>query len=160
MKPQFPFMQLPIQFDADALAREVLAPDESCWRARMGGVAGNSALPLVTTDGAVESDELGGDMRPTPWLQQCPYIMQVMDALGATWGRSRLMRLSGRSQLAAHVDTNYYWQERMRVHVPIVTTPAVRFHCGESDINRSEEHTSELQSLMRISYAVFCLQKK
>src|SRR3546814_4598138 len=27
-------------------------------------------------------------------------------------------------------------------------------------IDRSEEHTSELQSLMRISYAVFCLQKK
>src|SRR3546814_4205155 len=29
-----------------------------------------------------------------------------------------------------------------------------------SDENRSEEHTSELQSLMRISYAVFCLNKK
>src|SRR3546814_5300716 len=28
------------------------------------------------------------------------------------------------------------------------------------DIQRSEEHTSELQSLMRISYAVFCLKKK
>src|SRR3546814_2042905 len=28
------------------------------------------------------------------------------------------------------------------------------------DDNRSEEHTSELQSLMRISYAVFCLKKK
>src|SRR3546814_7117601 len=28
------------------------------------------------------------------------------------------------------------------------------------NISRSEEHTSELQSLMRISYAVFCLQKK
>src|SRR3546814_3462716 len=28
------------------------------------------------------------------------------------------------------------------------------------DIHRSEEHTSELQSLMRISYAVFCLKKK
>src|SRR3546814_9535564 len=27
-------------------------------------------------------------------------------------------------------------------------------------ISRSEEHTSELQSLMRISYAVFCLKKK
>src|SRR3546814_3923173 len=72
MKLQFPFMQLPIQFDADALAREVLALDESCWRARMGGVAGNSALPLV----------------------------------------------------------------------------------------RPEENTSELQSLMRISYAVFCLKKQ
>src|SRR3546814_3126362 len=30
--------------------------------------------------------------------------------------------------------------------------------CRHSD--RSEEHTSELQSLMRISYAVFCLKKK
>src|SRR3546814_3443965 len=29
-----------------------------------------------------------------------------------------------------------------------------------ADQRRSEEHTSELQSLMRISYAVFCLQKK
>src|SRR3546814_3795205 len=29
-----------------------------------------------------------------------------------------------------------------------------------TDCNRSEEHTSELQSLMRISYAVFCLKKK
>src|SRR3546814_10878269 len=29
-----------------------------------------------------------------------------------------------------------------------------------SDCFRSEEHTSELQSLMRISYAVFCLKKK
>src|SRR3546814_9006342 len=31
--------------------------------------------------------------------------------------------------------------------------------CGEGAL-RSEEHTSELQSLMRISYAVFCLKKK
>src|SRR3546814_1912712 len=31
---------------------------------------------------------------------------------------------------------------------------------GEHDHDRSEEHTSELQSLMRISYAVFCLKKK
>src|SRR3546814_4639322 len=31
--------------------------------------------------------------------------------------------------------------------------------CGRSSA-RSEEHTSELQSLMRISYAVFCLKKK
>src|SRR3546814_8571916 len=30
----------------------------------------------------------------------------------------------------------------------------------EAELVRSEEHTSELQSLMRISYAVFCLKKK
>src|SRR3546814_9140308 len=32
--------------------------------------------------------------------------------------------------------------------------------CSATGIIRSEEHTSELQSLMRISYAVFCLKKK
>src|SRR3546814_3954437 len=46
---------------------------------------------------------------------------------------------------------------------------AVEPTCGEEDRShdgghdqerRSEEHTSELQSLMRISYAVFCLKKK
>src|SRR3546814_2464756 len=31
---------------------------------------------------------------------------------------------------------------------------------GDAELVRSEEHTSELQSLMRISYAVFCLKKK
>src|SRR3546814_6052296 len=33
-------------------------------------------------------------------------------------------------------------------------------HPGSAAESRSEEHTSELQSLMRISYAVFCLKKK
>src|SRR3546814_1749093 len=39
------------------------------------------------------------------------------------------------------------------------TFSVARFHICLRD-SRSEEHTSELQSLMRISYAVFCLKKK
>src|SRR3546814_3039953 len=35
-----------------------------------------------------------------------------------------------------------------------------RPHCHRDFRHRSEEHTSELQSLMRISYAVFCWNKK
>src|SRR3546814_5668003 len=51
---------------------------------------------------------------------------------------------------------NNYWQnnEHYVNLVPSIST-------GMSNIDgRSEEHTSELQSLMRISYAVFCLKKK
>src|SRR3546814_6956144 len=43
-----------------------------------------------------------------------------------------------------------------RIASPISTTPST----PSSQTLRSEEHTSELQSLMRISYAVFCLKKK
>src|SRR3546814_1637936 len=41
-------------------------------------------------------------------------------------------------------------------------TASIPSRCGRSTTcrSRSEEHTSELQSLMRISYAVFCLKKK
>src|SRR3546814_1126046 len=44
-----------------------------------------------------------------------------------------------------------------------LTQAAIRSRCtraGSARPIRSEEHTSELQSLMRISYAVFCLKKK
>src|SRR3546814_954233 len=41
-----------------------------------------------------------------------------------------------------------------------VANSRVYAHEDIFDALRSEEHTSELQSLMRISYAVFCLQKK
>src|SRR3546814_5571289 len=41
-----------------------------------------------------------------------------------------------------------------------VTSMVARQQAQARDEQRSEEHTSELQSLMRISYAVFCLKKK
>src|SRR3546814_6136496 len=51
-----------------------------------------------------------------------------------------------------------------RYRLPIVMLgldPSIQGdRCGACSGCRSEEHTSELQSLMRISYAVFCLQKK
>src|SRR3546814_3027214 len=48
-----------------------------------------------------------------------------------------------------------HWASTPRVRpVPDARPATVRSRC------RSEEHTSELQSLMRISYAVFCLKKK
>src|SRR3546814_1124775 len=43
---------------------------------------------------------------------------------------------------------------------PETEPPAEQRRQRADDEERSEEHTSELQSLMRISYAVFCLKKK
>src|SRR3546814_6134210 len=43
---------------------------------------------------------------------------------------------------------------------PIAPGHGLTGRASSSSSSRSEEHTSELQSLMRISYAVFCLKKK
>src|SRR3546814_3069657 len=45
-------------------------------------------------------------------------------------------------------------------HRPHILNHRILMGCAVSTGLRSEEHTSELQSLMRISYAVFCLKKK
>src|SRR3546814_3195437 len=47
-----------------------------------------------------------------------------------------------------------------RHRAAIQQTEALEAQSQETGMKRSEEHTSELQSLMRISYAVFCLKKK
>ena len=135
MKLQVPFLQLPLLFDAEALAAEVAALGESPWRPHPQGFPGNDSLTLVTAHGNPDSDEVAGPMRPTPHLEKCPYLMQALATVGATWGRSRLMRLSGQAEVTPHVDINYYWRERVRVHVPILTQPTVKFRCGEAEIN-------------------------
>src|SRR3546814_3480383 len=58
---------------------------------------------------------------------------------------------------AAGVD----WAEggRLILGLDVAVDGETARKCWESHL-RSEEHTSELQSLMRISYAVFCLKKK
>src|SRR3546814_10746568 len=72
---------------------------------------------------------------------------------GPARGR-RHVRLRPRAlQLQPRVAHALFGHERLRpLHRPLAVVPRV--------LGRSEEHTSELQSLMRISYAVFCLKKK
>lgn len=138
MKLDHPFLQLPVSFDAGVLAREIEALGPDVWRPHPQGFPGNDALTLISVDGDPASDAVHGPMRPTPYLLACPYLMQVMHSLGAVWGRSRLMRLQGQAEVTPHVDINYYWREHMRVHVPIVTQPSVRFVCDGQTINMAE----------------------
>ncbi len=133
MKLPVPFIQLPLLLDADRLAAEISALDESLWQPHPSGLPGNTALPLVAADGdPARGDALFGVMRPTPALARCAYLRQVLGSLDAVLGRVRLMRLEGGAEVASHVDTNHYWNERVRIHVPVTTHPSVQFHCGDA----------------------------
>jgi hypothetical protein len=136
MKLAFPFIQLPLVFDANALAAEIAQFDEAMWRSHPSGIPGNTALPLSAADGdPARGDALVGLMRPTPALSRSPYMQQVLANLEAVLGRIRLMRLSGRAEVDQHIDSDYYWNERVRVHIPILTQPSVRFSCGDAAVN-------------------------
>src|SRR3546814_4637711 len=58
-------------------------------------------------------------------------------------------------------DVTATYADISAIHALTGYSPKVPLARGiERFVDRSEEHTSELQSLMRISYAVFCLKKK
>jgi hypothetical protein len=135
VKLQFPFIQLPLRFDAAALAAEIAALDAAEWLPHPQGFPGNSALPLVAVHGDRHNDGLAGPMQPTAVLRRLPLLRRVLGSLGAVVGRTRLMRLEGNAEVTPHIDQGHYWAERMRVHVPIVTTPTVRFYCGDAVIH-------------------------
>src|SRR5688572_17304299 len=130
MQLETEFIRLPLRIDAARLAEEVARLPESAWRPHPQGFAGNSAIPLVSVGGDPESDALVGAMRPTPSLAACPYLSQVLASFDSVIGRTRLMRLDGNAEAQRHSDISYYWFDRVRVHVPVVTHPDVTFHCG------------------------------
>src|SRR3546814_6614536 len=83
-----------------------------------------------------------------------PYTTLFRSALRV---RAASLGAPGGSHLAAHPRSGGghagFWAVQEDSHAPEDQPSRARR-------GRSEEHTSELQSLMRISYAVFCLQKK
>jgi uncharacterized protein (TIGR03032 family) len=123
-------VRLPLVVDAARLAAEVDTIAESSWRDHPEGAPGNTALALIAAGGNPDDDAAKGPMAPTPHLAALPYTRQILSALGATIGRSRLMRIATETELEAHVDTNYYWWHHLRIHVPVRTTPDVAFQVG------------------------------
>ena len=129
-----PLLRLNRMFCAETLAAEVAALPASAWIPHPGNYRGNDAVPLVTPGGRI-SNEFVGPMLPTEHLRASPYIMEVMAALGAVWGRSRLMGLAPGAEVPSHVDLRYYWRTHFRVHIPVITNPEVRFHCGGESVH-------------------------
>src|SRR3546814_9960588 len=102
-----------------------------------------------------------GEDRPRKWIFQCK-LVSGKGSLSAT-------KVVDIGDLLDHYDVGGYG---VMTSAPIDATlydklDAVCDRRGVEkmafsvlELERSEEHTSELQSLMRISYAVFCLKKK
>src|SRR3546814_8017411 len=91
------------------------------------------------------SDVCSSDLAPASVAAKCSRASRLSRTLAqASTNRSMSSRVCGGCMMA----------------VSIKSPDCSRSQVGHSPRARSEEHTSELQSLMRISYAVFCLKKK
>src|SRR3546814_1842507 len=101
------------------------------WQSPLQAVDGLNIQPIETA-GAIENKELR--------KREQPYLMPLN---AGTVRAVEKASYDGAYKGVTDILTLYLWR-------------GAAFHLTR----RSEEHTSELQSLMRISYAVFCLKKK
>lgn len=143
-----PLLRLPIKFSAEALAGEVNALPPSAWTAHPMQFKGNTAVRLITTNGD-PTDLIEGSMAPTPQLLACPQIMHAMAAIGAVWGRSRLMGLAPGTEVPAHIDSHYYWRTHIRIHIPLITNPDVSFTCGDETVHMEAGECWVFDSFLR-----------
>ncbi len=134
MKLPRAFVRLPYRFDHERLAEEADALGAEAWLPHPAGTPGNAAVPLVSRGGTA-NDDFGGAMAATDALRRSPYHRQVLASFGEVLSRSRLMRLDPGSEVREHVDFNYHWYSRVRIHVPVVTNPDVTFYCGEEAVH-------------------------
>src|SRR3546814_9133290 len=105
---------------------------------------------LVRSDPGALQRVLGGGELPAQVLELDLHRPQVgLDLGGGAFAQPDLLELGLRHGLRGP------GHQRLAV-----VDRALQLGLGALQGQRSEEHTSELQSLMRISYAVFCLKKK
>src|SRR3546814_3192135 len=103
----------------------------------------------------------GGDAVDGYWLDaHSGLVPDPLMELCRTW----FPRLPNLKAVIFEIIPDYLASKDMGLDVLLAQLEAIRVlwnvRGSRLDFTRSEEHTSELQSLMRISYAVFCLKKK
>src|SRR3546814_19564510 len=98
----------------------------------------------------------------TPVFRSCVLLEDRVTSRGERakyMGRDGSYTIVPNSNTADNVTSDYFWKfvatDAIVANLKATALPEVI----EGTRGRSEEHTSELQSLMRISYAVFCLKK-
>ncbi len=129
MKLDTELYRLPLFFDASRLNEEAADMDEAAQQIASRGARVDASLPLIAAPASPPVGPLG----VTPPLQHGPYLRQVLATFGCVLGWTRLLRLPGPPDEEYFGAADYYLSQRLAIHVPISTVPAVRWICGDKE---------------------------
>jgi hypothetical protein len=114
-----PFIQLPIHFDPLPLLNEVVDLSTDYWvRHRLPNL---HSIPLV------QHTEKTATWCPV--INHLPLLQGLLHTWRAPLGESRVSILEPGASVKTHVDVDYYWKHRLRVHIILQTNSKALFGC-------------------------------
>ena len=123
--------RLPLRFESGRLAADLARVHESWWAPHRGSYhdgAWESVSLWAPRGDPREQTSRGGDFGATPALAFCPYLAEVLEHFPGRRNRVRLMRLRPGGRIYRHSDPLHtIAQGLVRLHVPVLTNPGVRF---------------------------------
>ena len=125
--------RLPVAIDLAQLQREVNQLLTREWIAHMNRAhynGGWDVLPLRSAGGKTGMVMPIGGMpyADTPYMDDCPYIRQLVSSMGTGASAIRLLNLKPGAQIKPHRDHDLSYEDgEMRVHIPVFTNPGVVF---------------------------------
>lgn len=129
-----PFFKFPVSRDISAAAGEVSqCIDKSDWIDHPSGFHGNSYIPITSYQGTINNLKKT-PVKTTLFSDRLPAVTELLKSFSFTIGISRLMRLEAGYEVPVHSDTNEYWDKRVRVHIPLLSSGKVFFSCGNEEV--------------------------
>lgn len=130
------WLRLPFSFNPDRLRRDLSAVGTEEWIPHhqrghyQGGWSGVALRAPGSGTGNITADSFDGQgFADTPLLARCPYFQDVLATFRCPLRSVRLLRLHAGSIIAEHIDRALEFEDgEVRIHIPIVTSEAVRFH--------------------------------
>ncbi len=129
-----PFFKLPFSRDVSLAAKElsekVVRED---WIEHPNAFAGNSYIPITSFNGTINNLKRT-PVKPTVFSEKLPAVTRLLKSFDFTVGISRLMRLAPGCEVPIHSDTNEYWDDRVRIHIPLISSDQVFFSCDQEAV--------------------------
>lgn len=133
-----PFYKLPVILDVTPARQEVSKLiTEAEWIDHASGFAGNSYIPLTSYQGTINNLKRT-PIKQTYFAERLEEVSKLLRSFNFTIGISRLMKLAPGYCVPVHSDTNEYWDDRVRIHIPLMTSDKVFFSCGNEEVVMAE----------------------
>lgn len=140
------YIQLPYCFDAKVMQQEIQQLDSSVWKLHYQTLhyEGDwSAIPLRSVNGNADNIIVSPikdvEYNDTIFLQQCPYLKNVLQNFKCPLQTVRLLKLNAGAVIKEHRDIELNFEKgEIRLHIPVVTDEDVAFYLDGERINLKE----------------------